>query len=170
MPSPSSNWKSKSSRNASCACLLVDPEDGAVRTSEMPVDFYCTTRCHISDVPLLFITTEWCISIILFELWYHVIVSPLFNESIFVLRKNTIVPTVSESEGLILFLSWLRSLQDGYDGVILVSHGAIFLDIPVLIRALQRTSMTQIFFQVSYLIGRARNIWLADKRCHLPQQ
>jgi hypothetical protein len=66
-----------------------------------------------------------------------------------VLRTKTILPTVSESEGLLLFVNWLTSLKDGYDGVVLISHGAIFLDIPVLIRALQRTRMSQRFFQVA---------------------
>jgi hypothetical protein len=51
---------SRAVTQAAHACLsrlVFDPEDGAVRTSEMPVDFYCTTRCHISeDVPFLFVS------------------------------------------------------------------------------------------------------------------
>lgn len=63
------------------------------------------------------------------------------------------MPTVTESEGLLLFLKWLTSVKEGYDGIVLVSHGAIFLDIPVLIRAIQRTGMSESFFQVDYLIS-----------------
>lgn len=84
----------------------------------------------------------------------------------FVLRTNTIVPTVSETEGLLRFLNWLTSVQHGYSGVVLVSHGAIFLDIPVLIRALQRASVAENFFQVSYHAGRVRTVRCADKLFH----
>jgi hypothetical protein len=70
---------SRAITQAAHACLsglVFDLEDGVVRTSEMPVDFYSTTRCHISEdsalpkisCSLLFITTELRISIVLFEL------------------------------------------------------------------------------------------------------
>jgi hypothetical protein len=62
------------------------------------------------------------------------------------------LPTVSELEGLHLFLKWVTSLRDGYDGVVLISHGAIFLDIPLLMKALKRTCMSHNFLQVSYLV------------------
>lgn len=78
-------------------------------------------------------------------------------------RTNTIVPTVSETEGLVRFLNWLTSLQDGYNGVVLVSHGAIFLDIPVLIRAVQRASMTENFFQVVKGFCDSNAIFQEDK-------
>lgn len=78
-------------------------------------------------------------------------------------RTNTIVPTVSESEGLLRFLNWLTSLQYGYNGVVLVSHGAIFLDIPVLIRALQRANMTENFFQVVRGFCDSNAIFQEDK-------
>jgi hypothetical protein len=38
------------------ACLSeldLDHEDGAVSTSEMIVDFYCTTWCHITEGNIL---------------------------------------------------------------------------------------------------------------------
>jgi len=78
-------------------------------------------------------------------------------------RTNTIVPTVSETEGLLRFLNWLTSLQHGYNGVVLVSHGAIFLDIPVLIRALQRASMSENFFQVVKGFCDSNAIFQEDK-------
>jgi len=78
-------------------------------------------------------------------------------------RTNTIVPTVSEMEGLLRFLNWLTSLQHGYSGVVLVSHGAIFLDIPVLIRALQRASLAENFFQVVKGFCDSNAIFQEDK-------
>jgi len=78
-------------------------------------------------------------------------------------RTKTIVPTVSETEGLLRFLNWLTSLKHGYSGVVLVSHGAIFLDIPVLIRALQRTSLAENFFQVVKGFCDSNAIFQADK-------
>jgi hypothetical protein len=47
--------------------------------------------------------------------------------------------------------------------VVLVSHGAIFLDIPVLIRALQRASLAENFFQVVKGFCDSNAIFQEDK-------
>ncbi|XP_021916864.1 uncharacterized protein LOC110828433 isoform X2 [Zootermopsis nevadensis] len=82
-------------------------------------------------------------------------------------RTKSVVPTVTESEGLLLFLKWLTSVKEGYDGIVLVSHGAIFLDIPVLIRAIQRTGMSESFFQVVLGFCDSNAIFQEDNsRCY----
>ncbi|CAG2062141.1 unnamed protein product [Timema podura] len=63
------------------------------------------------------------------------------------LRDNTLVNTVDESSGLEEFLLWLEEVRGDADGIILASHGAIFLDIPVLLRALRRNNLTDRFKQ-----------------------
>nr|CAD7450863.1 unnamed protein product [Timema bartmani] len=65
------------------------------------------------------------------------------------LRDNTLVNTVDERSGLEEFLHWLKEVRGDADGIILASHGAIFLDIPVLLTALRRNNLTDRFKQGS---------------------
>nr|CAD7571254.1 unnamed protein product [Timema californicum] len=72
------------------------------------------------------------------------------------LRDNSLVDAVDEGSGLEEFLHWLEEVRGDVDGIILASHGAIFLDIPVLLIALRRRNLTDRFKQSLYeqFIGR----------------
>nr|CAD7406620.1 unnamed protein product [Timema cristinae] len=77
------------------------------------------------------------------------------------LRDNTPVDAVDEGSGLKEFLHWLEEVRGDVDGIILASHGAIFLDIPVLLIALRRNKLIDRFKQIvsgfcdTYAIFRA---------------
>nr|CAD7260575.1 unnamed protein product [Timema shepardi] len=64
------------------------------------------------------------------------------------LRDNSLVDAVDEGSGLEEFLHWLEEVRGDVDRIILASHGAIFLDIPVLLIALRRRNLTDRFKQI----------------------
>ncbi|XP_069703357.1 uncharacterized protein [Periplaneta americana] len=78
-------------------------------------------------------------------------------------RTNEVLPTVPEAEGLQQFLTWLSYQRADSHGVVLVSHGAIFLDIPVLMGALWRHHMQQDFFEVVKGFCDSNAIFQEDK-------
>nr|CAD7408672.1 unnamed protein product [Timema poppensis] len=77
------------------------------------------------------------------------------------LRDNSLLDAVDEGSGLEEFLHWLEEVRGDVDGIVLASHGAIFLDIPVLLIALRRRNLTDRFKQIvsgfcdTYAIFRA---------------
>nr|CAD7400702.1 unnamed protein product [Timema cristinae] len=77
-------------------------------------------------------------------------------------RSNTMMDTVDERSALENFLSWLEEVKGNTDGIILANYDSNSLEIPVLLIALRRHSLTDCFKHIVIGFCNTYTIFLAD--------
>lgn len=88
--------------------------------------------------------------------------------------KRALMDTVSrqlldatdERTALIRFMEWLTMVRGFHDGVVMISHSTIKLDVPVLLQALQRHKLDQKFFLIVKGFGDSFGPFSMEYRNH----
>nr|CAD7577739.1 unnamed protein product [Timema californicum] len=78
------------------------------------------------------------------------------------LQSNTLMDTIDERSALENFLSWLEEVKGNTDGIILANYDSNSLEIPVLLIALRRHSLTDCFKHIVIGFCNTYAIFLAD--------
>ncbi|XP_063225726.1 uncharacterized protein LOC134532775 [Bacillus rossius redtenbacheri] len=78
-------------------------------------------------------------------------------------RSGERLDALPERAALLRFVAWLRQLRGAGAGLVLVSHGAVLLDVPVLLLALRRTGLAEHFAQVVVGFCDSNAVFRSDK-------